>query len=262
MKYEITIPAILGDVIPLYFVADAMAGAASTAFGTTSSHKPIYDRRLLIHIKYLMDDARTGKLVVCNRAGYQCTVVEIIEAAKKSGNLQESHRYAVESDLDKAYANCIHSKLHCLNEWGKTRGDEFSIAAESAAWVDERGYMNPTVALYATVDTAPVTTPAPTSEEQAAAAATVETAHTTTTHKIQTRAQPLDAEIKVAKEHALDKNSPQSVWDALVKMADSKEGCLLGQGNLDEIKYGSSADIKFFTKRMLGDRMRRSIKTQ
>lgn len=78
-----------------------------------------------------------------------------------------------------------------------------------------------------------------------------------TTHKIQTRVKPLDAEIKIAKGRALDKTNTQSVWDELVKMADKQEGCLLGQGNLDEIKYGSSADTKIFMKRRLGDRLNR-----
>lgn len=173
MKYEIKIPAILGDVIPLYFVADAMAGAASTAFGKTPRHKPIYDCDLRTHIKHLLDQVHSGKLVVCNRAGNIDTAANIIAVAKMTGDYSEKSRFVREldwaelkrlhppakegvldlsgvdlgpsiTDWDVTNIECLYSKLHCLNEWGKPRGDEFSIAAESAAWVDERGYMNPT----------------------------------------------------------------------------------------------------------------------
>ena len=77
-----------------------------------------------------------------------------------------------------------------------------------------------------------------------------------TTHRLGTKNMPLDAEIVTAKEKALDKTSSQSVWDALIKMASTQRGCLIGEGDLDEIKYGSRIDPKIFTKRMLADRMR------
>lgn len=147
MKYELKIPAISGDVIPLCHVADAMASAASTAFGTTPKHKPIYDYQLPLHTKSLLSEARAGRLLVCNQAGYQGTVDEIIAAAKSTGDLSEvfADFDAKEINWDMTYSLCIYTKLHCLNEWGKNRGDEFSID-NSVGWVDERGYMNPQAA--------------------------------------------------------------------------------------------------------------------
>ena len=98
MKYEITIPATLGDALPLYFVADAIAKAASTAYGTIPPHKPTYDCDLRLHIKHLLDQARSGKLVVCNRAGNTDTVENIIAVAKDTGNYCEKSRVVKEPD--------------------------------------------------------------------------------------------------------------------------------------------------------------------
>ena len=67
---------------------------------------------------------------------------------------------------------------------------------------------------------------------------------------------PLDAEIATAKTRALDNTNVQSVWDELVKMANKQEGCLIGEGDLNELQYGSRQDPPIFTKGMLADRMR------
>lgn len=77
-----------------------------------------------------------------------------------------------------------------------------------------------------------------------------------TTHKLKTKNMPLDAEIATAKSRALDKTNVQSVWDELVKMANKQEGCLIGEGDLNELQYGSRQDPQIFTKKMLTDRMR------
>lgn len=172
MNYVIKMPAILGDVIPLCFVTETLAGFASTGFGTTSPHKPIYDCQIGMHRASLLREARAGRLHVCNQAGYMGTVDEIIDAVKISGDLSEVRRFLVkpdweklrqdnppvvegalvwnfsgvdlgetETDWDATYCAYLHTKLHCLNEWGKTTGNEFSIE-NTAGWVDERGYMN------------------------------------------------------------------------------------------------------------------------
>ena len=60
------------------------------------------------------------------------------------------------TDWDVTNIDCLYTKLHCLNEWGKTKGDEFSIVAESAPWVDERGYMKPKVAAVPAKTNAPI----------------------------------------------------------------------------------------------------------
>lgn len=89
-----------------------------------------------------------------------------------------------------------------------------------------------------------------------APAANVEEGMGITTHKIKTKDMPLDAEIAIAKSSALDKTNVQSVWDELVKMASRQDGCLIGEGDLNELQYGSRQDPKIFTKKQLTDRMR------
>lgn len=177
MKYALKIPAISGDIIALCHVAEAMARAASTAYGKAPPHEPIFKYQLPIHIKSLLSEALASRLIVCNQIGYQGTAEEIIDEAKSSGDLSEVRKYLVEPDWEKLHREnppvmgfidvwdftaidlgpteidwdttnilCLYSKLHHLNEWGKTRGDEFSIADECAGWIDERGYMNATIA--------------------------------------------------------------------------------------------------------------------
>jgi hypothetical protein len=80
----------------------------------------------------------------------------------------------------------------------------------------------------------------------------------TTTHKMETRTIPLDAEIQRAKSRALNADSVQSVWDELVKMAQKKEGCLISLGGKNEVQYGVGVDVGTFTKRNLSDRMKRA----
>lgn len=240
MRYELRISAICGDVIPLCLVAEAMARAASTAYGKTPPHKPIFDYQLPTQTKHLLNEARAGRLHVCNQDGVQGAADEIIAAAKSSGDLSEVRRYleepggATEIDWDTTNILILYSKLHCLNEWGKTRGDSFFISDEPVGWIDERGYMNPT----------------------GAPAAKVEAGAAITTHKLKTKNMPLDAEIATAKTRALDKTNVQSVWDELVKMANKQEGCLIGEGDLNELQYGSRQAPEIFKKRQLTDRMR------
>lgn len=75
---------------------------------------------------------------------------------------------------------------------------------------------------------------------------------------IQKRKHILDAEIKIARERATDPNDIHGVWSELAKLAQAKEGCLLGLGNDNEIKYGTGEDVKVFMKKNLGDRLRRA----
>lgn len=76
-------------------------------------------------------------------------------------------------------------------------------------------------------------------------------------HTIKNRIQPLDAEIAKAKETALSKSDPNSVWTELIKMAEKQIGCLLGLDEKD-IKYQSGDDVIFFKKRNLHERMKRA----
>ena len=89
-------------------------------------------------------------------------------------------------------------------------------------------------------------------------AAKVEVGTAITIHTLKAKNMPLDAEIATAKSTALDKTNVQSVWDELVKMANKQAGCLIGEGDLNELQYGSRQDPQIFKKKTLGDRMRRA----
>lgn len=170
MKYELRMPAIHGDVIPLIFVASEMARAASTAYGTTPPHKPMYKGQLPGYVKLLLNISRAGHLLVCNQFGDQRSAEELIAEAKRSGDISEVSRFLVEPDWEKLHQEsepilpgvgvldftgidlgpteidwdrtnlgCLFTKLQHLNEWGKTKGDEFVISSDGVEWIDERG---------------------------------------------------------------------------------------------------------------------------
>lgn len=78
----------------------------------------------------------------------------------------------------------------------------------------------------------------------------------TTINKIKNRISILNAEIELAKETALDKTDPNSVWAKLFDLAELNTGCMRGTAE-GEIKYMDSGEVKFFKKRSLNERMSR-----
>jgi hypothetical protein len=76
-------------------------------------------------------------------------------------------------------------------------------------------------------------------------------------HKSISRAHELTSEIAEAKRRALNQNDTHSVWAELVKMAESKEGCLLGVED-DELRYQARENVDFFKKKNLRHRLRRA----
>ncbi len=83
--------------------------------------------------------------------------------------------------------------------------------------------------------------------------------NSTMVHKLKNRTSPLDAEITKAKSLAIDKTSPQSVFEELKKMAINKEGALVGYSS-DGVQYmgktfESNETPDVFTLKNLRDRM-------
>jgi hypothetical protein len=157
-EYTLRVPtAIYGDLIPLFCVAERMACHAASGYGTLPLHGPTLKSLQLIHNKSLLSAARTGRLPVCNQAGYQGTVDEIIEAAKNSGGLFECRQYlvepdweklhrdnppmvgidvgdftgidlgATETDWDMTYLLSLYVRKQHLIDWGNDNGDVFHI---------------------------------------------------------------------------------------------------------------------------------------
>ena len=81
----------------------------------------------------------------------------------------------------------------------------------------------------------------------------------TTTHKLKTRGNVLNAVIDQAKREANAPDDYHSVWAALVRLADSKDrpAPLLGFAEEEGIKYQGSNAVQFFNKAALRKRMGR-----
>jgi hypothetical protein len=86
-------------------------------------------------------------------------------------------------------------------------------------------------------------------------------AGTKRTHEIQKgRKHALAAIIAVAKNNAADADDYQSVWAALVRLAESRDrpAPLLGYVEDDGIKYQGASEVKFFIKDALRKQMNRT----
>ena len=80
-------------------------------------------------------------------------------------------------------------------------------------------------------------------------------------HKLQSRVRLLDAEVCIAKDRALNRDDVNSVWTELIKMAQNKEGSLIGYVSeglqYRGKKYQETGDFNVFTRKALGKKMRR-----
>jgi hypothetical protein len=74
---------------------------------------------------------------------------------------------------------------------------------------------------------------------------------------LKNRNHVLDAEIAEAGRRALSPGDAASVWSELVKMAEKRDGCLLGTDE-GEVKYDRDGEVCFFKKKHLADRLRRA----
>jgi len=168
MEYVVKIPAVNGDVISLVHLGTCMASAHATAYGKTAFHEQRFQSCFRRFDEFILEEAQAGWLQVCNDIGRPGTADEIINAVKKSRGLLETRRYIVEPDwvrlrkehppspsgemdlqgvdlgpteIDLVYMHleCLHVKLHHLNEWAKVRGDTFSISHDGVVWLE--GYV-------------------------------------------------------------------------------------------------------------------------
>jgi hypothetical protein len=167
MKYTLKIPAISGDIVPLYVVAVAMAERDATA-GNTPFHKPMYVGRLKRYILSLLEEVKSGSLQVCDEIGNPIPVDPNIESTARFGYAEKyvkepdlgqlqrenqpvgdgvwnfSHLDFGPKEIDKDSPNIAwFAKLNTLNAWAEKRGDLFVISHEAVGWIDERGYVVP-----------------------------------------------------------------------------------------------------------------------
>jgi hypothetical protein len=76
-------------------------------------------------------------------------------------------------------------------------------------------------------------------------------------HRLKARKSVLDDEIELARTKAVNANSAASIFAELVKLAEHRQGCLIGVDE-DAIKYQVGAEVKFFTVRHLRQRLKRA----
>jgi len=81
-------------------------------------------------------------------------------------------------------------------------------------------------------------------------------AQRTKPHKLESRVHVLDAEIKMARSNALDPNDTNCVWTELLKLAETKMGCLLEVVD-GELKYDATGEVKIYNKKSLREKIRR-----
>lgn len=76
-------------------------------------------------------------------------------------------------------------------------------------------------------------------------------------YRLKARKSVLDDEVELARSNALNPNAAASVFAELVKLAEQRQGCLIGVDE-DAVKYQVGAEVKFFTVRHLRARLKRA----
>lgn len=117
MNYTIRLSfAMLGDVVPMSKVAEAMALHRTTGGGAIPWHKSTYLNMKSQYELLLLDAAKKGQLLVCDHLGFNKTINELDDTDLMA---------QLNPGLQKIYS--LYSKKHHLNQWGATRGDDFKI---------------------------------------------------------------------------------------------------------------------------------------
>lgn len=180
-----------------------------------------------------------------------------------------------EVDWVETHLRVLATTLKWLNDWGASRGDVFTVTNDGVEWIDERGIQRPA----ATDDPAaagPVPTlagakkstanwalaatqgvPNPTEPEREASAAVV-----SKRNHVKSRAGPLAAVLAQVKQQAIDPADWQSVWAALVKLAESESRPppLLGYVEGEGVKYradDAANPVAYLTREALRSRFKR-----
>ena len=131
METTVRTPAILEarGVCMLSTVASAMASSSATA-GDMPAHPPTLKTLTSRYIRWLVDQARTGELILCDSTGVPCTWSELTEQ-----NVGKNF----ETDTSNLWVT-----LHHLNKWGEANGRHFKTTSKDVAWFDERGQLGGT----------------------------------------------------------------------------------------------------------------------
>ena len=138
-----------------------------------------------------------------------------------------------ETDWEPTHISALFATLKALNEWGSSRGDEFTVTHEGVEWVDERGVQRP---MGTGTATAPVAVP------KAVVALNGVTKHSTKRR----RRDSLDPVIELAQSKCIDPRDTAQVFAQMEVLAQAEYAPLLA-ATTDGLKYtknGSDAYLK------------------
>ena len=168
MRFEIKLPAITGDMVPLFAIADAMARRDATA-GGTDFHEPVYKGRLARYESMLLKHVRARQLRTCDddgdvgepavivqrriaRGGVQ-VLRDVAPPCAKKGRKREPVLSAdvtpdgLAVDEDQTWLVNLFVNLKALNNWASGIGHEFAVTHDGVSWLDERGVVRPDATL-------------------------------------------------------------------------------------------------------------------
>lgn len=125
MEYSVRVwSAVQGDVVPLRYVAEAMARCAATGYGTLPLHGPTLKNLRPERALLLLDAVRNGQLTVCDSQGRIANPSELVDTAKELAD-ELSGAVPAEAMNAEAIVSFLHARRQHLIEWGKANGDIF-----------------------------------------------------------------------------------------------------------------------------------------
>lgn len=135
MNYEIKLPAIAGDIIPISAVARAMALRDATA-GGPGGLRATYDGRCAGYEAMLLKHVRSDSLAVCDDVGDCGKACDIVARRVADGSSVALLPDLRQVDEDTTWLMNLFVKLVHLNDWASRRGDAFTVSHEGVSWVE------------------------------------------------------------------------------------------------------------------------------
>lgn len=135
MEFEVRVPAVYGDAIPLIRVAEAMAVPEAMA-GRVAPHPKLLSMRMREFGSVLLGAARSGTLPVCDYLGSPGSPDEIVRRLVDQTGIE-----AGDDDLITSLMH-LRAKLPALNTWAAPRHDRFRLVSDlpwGDGWTAESG---------------------------------------------------------------------------------------------------------------------------
>lgn len=277
MEYSVRVwSAVQGDVVPLRYVAEAMARCAATGYGTLPLHGPTLKNLRPERALLLLDAVRNGHLTVCDSQGRIANASELVDTAKELAH-ELSEAVPAEAMNAEAIVSFLHARRQHLIEWGKANGDIFLFVETPGTLVesDLRDFLcDANDPGYGRViepghnrghigggecepwhDNLPGTAPAPT----AAPAPVVAASEGLAIPKSQ-RPDLLTPLIEKAQRNETEPFNAAVIWPTLCEMAETKTKPLIGKTE-DGIQWtDGNDDVQYLTLVNLRDRLARQAK--